>query len=159
MVVYTHSSLVVKRRDDLEDNFLSAVWLEVGMPRQHKILVATFYREWQQLHQVDNSTRSVPAQQERWCNFLSKWEAALSEGKEVIVMGDINLDFLKWTRSDLPSSDSAVRLKSLTEALFSRIFPHGVSQLVKDATRVWPGQSDSGLDHIYSNKPEKRSEV
>ena len=154
VVVYTHSSLIVKRRDDLEDNTLSAVWLEVGMPRQHKILVATFYREWQNVHQVDNSSRSVTDQLERWCNFLDKWESALSEGKEVIVMGDINLDFLKWTRSDLPPSDSAVKLKSLIEELFSRIFPQGVSQLVKDATRVWPGQSDSGLDHIYTNKPD-----
>ena len=74
-------------------------------------------------------------------------------------MGDVNLDFLKWTRNNLPAVDSAVRLKPLTEALFSRIFPLGVSQLVKQATRVWPGQPDSGLDHIYSNKPEKCSEV
>ena len=33
MVVYTHSSLVVKRRHDLEHDSLSAVWLELGMPR------------------------------------------------------------------------------------------------------------------------------
>ena len=71
-VVYTHSSLVVKRRADLEDDSLSSVWLEVGMPRQRKILVATFYREWQQMNQVDNSSRSVPAQLERWCNFLTQ---------------------------------------------------------------------------------------
>ena len=77
------------------------------------------------------------------------WELALMEGKEVLVMGDINLDFLKWTRTDLPPNDSTMRLNSLTGALFSRIFPHGVSQLVQEATRVWPGQQDSGLDHIY----------
>ena len=52
-----------------------------------------------------------------------------------------------------------MRLKPLTEALFSRIIPHGISQLVKEATRVWPGQPDSGLDHIYSNKPEKCSAI
>ena len=159
VVVYTHSSLVVKRREDLEDESLSAVWLEVGMPRQRKILVATMYREWQHLHQADQASRSIPAQLERWCNFLAMWETALMEGKEVIVMGDMNLDFLKWTRTNLAPNDSTYRLKSLTEALFSRIFPHGVSQLVKEATRVWPGQTDSGLDHIYSNKPEKCSEV
>ena len=26
-------------------------------------------------------------------------------------------------------------------------------------TRSWPGQPEAGLDHIYSNKPEKLSEV
>ena len=52
-----------------------------------------------------------------------------------------------------------MRLKSLIELLFSRIIPHGVSQLVTVPTRSWPGQEDSGLDHIYSNKPDKLSNV
>ena len=158
-VVYTHSSLVVKRREDLEDEVISSVWLEAGLPRQRKIIVATFYREWQQPGNADQSSKSIQDQLERWCRFLTQWEAALSEGKEVIVMGDINLDFLKWTRTDLTPTDSTLRLKPLTEALFSRIFPHGVSQLVKVATRVWPGLADSGLDHIYSNRPEKCSDI
>ena len=150
---------MVKRRQDLEDNLLPSVWLEVGLPRQRKILIATFYREWQHMNQSENSSKSIQSQLERFCSFLTQWEAALSEGREVIVMGDINLDFLKWARTDLSSTDSTVRLKPLIEALFSRIFPHGVSQLVKEAIRVWPGQSDSGLDHIYSNKPDKCSAI
>ena len=129
------------------------------MPKQRKILVSVMYREWQHLNQEDQSSRSIPAQLERWNIFLTNWEAAISEGREVMVMGDISLDFLKWTRNNLSNSDSSTRLKPLTEARFSRIFPHGVSQLVIEATRVWPGQTDSGLDHIYSNKPEKCSEV
>jgi hypothetical protein len=160
VVVYTHSSLVVKRRPDLEDDTLSAIWLEVGMPRQKKILVANVYREWKFMNQgVDDESGSTAAQLERWCKFLSKWETALAEGKEVMVLGDINLDFLKWTRTDLPQSDQAVKLRPLTEQLFSRIFPHGVSQLVQVATRVWLGVQNSGLDHIYSNKPEKCSDI
>ena len=38
VVVYTHNSLVVKRRPDLEDNRVSAIWLEVGLPNKRKIL-------------------------------------------------------------------------------------------------------------------------
>ena len=81
------------------------------------------------------------------------------EGKEVVVMMDANIDFLKWTREDLPASDSTSKLKPLITLLFRKIFPYGVSQLVKNATRTWPGQTDSGLDHIYSNKPNKLSQV
>ena len=33
VVVYTHKSLVVKRRHDLEDSSVSAIWLEAGLPR------------------------------------------------------------------------------------------------------------------------------
>ena len=159
IVVYTHSSIVVKRRHDLEDQSISAIWLEVGLPRQKKILVANVYREWQYLGQETHESGSVQSQLQRWSVFLDKWESALSEGKEVMVLGDVNLDFLKWSRRDLPTTDSAVRLKPLTEQLFSRIFPHGVSQLVRGATRTWPGQVDAGLDHVYTNKPEKCSEV
>ena len=159
VVVYTHSSLVVKRRSDLEDSSLSAIWLEVGMPRKRKILVANIYREWQHMGQGhENQSGSIAAQLERWCLFLDKWETALSEGKEVLVLGDINLDFLKWNK-DLPSNDSSSCLKKLSEQIFTRIFPLGVSQLIRVATRVSPASPPSGLDHVYTNKPEKCSEV
>ena len=159
IVVYCHKSLVVKRRRDLEDNNISAIWLEIGLPRQKKILHCQAYREWQHLGQADNLSGKIAAQLQRWESFLSKCELALMEGKEVVVMMDANLDFLKWDRDDLPPSDSTSKLKPLITKLFNQIFPYGVSQLVKSATRTWPGQADSGLDHIYSNKPEKLSDV
>ena len=159
IVVYSHNSLVVKRRHDLEDDRISAIWLEAGLPRQKKIVICQAYREWKYLGQADNSSATVQAQLERWLTFLEKWEQALLEGKEVIVMMDANLDFCKWTRDDLPPNDSTLRLQPLIEQLFSRIFPHGVAQLVSVPTRAWPGQPDAGLDHLYTNKTEKLSEV
>ena len=66
VVVYTHNSLVVKRRHDLEDANISSIWLEVGLPRKRKILVCHAYREWKHLYQADNSSGSIPAQQQRW---------------------------------------------------------------------------------------------
>ena len=74
-------------------------------------------------------------------------------------MMDANLDFLKWTRDNLPPNDNTVRLRPLIEQLFINIFPHGVSQVVNVPTRSWPGQEDAGLDHIYTNKPDKLSDV
>ena len=159
IVVYTHSSLVVKRRHDLEDNRISAIWLEAGLPRQKKIVICQAYREWRYLDQGNNISGTIDSQLERWLIFLDKWEQALMEGKEVIVMMDANIDFLKWTKNDLSTNDSTLRLKPLIENLFRRIFPLGVAQLVEVPTRAWPGQPESGLDHIYSNKREKLSEV
>ena len=72
---------------------------------------------------------------------------------------DANLDFCKWTRDDLPPSDSTSRLRTLIDLLFTKILPHGVSQLVTVPTRAWPGQTEAGLDHIYTNKPDKLSNV
>ena len=77
----------------------------------------------------------------------------------MIVTGDINLNHLEWTKDDLPANNQTKKLRSLIHELFSRILPHGVSQLVTTATRVWPGQPDSGLDHFYSNTPGKLSPI
>ena len=150
----TLKSLVIKRRHDLEDESVSAIWLEAGLPRQKKIVICHAYREWRYLGQEDGSSSTIAAQMARWGSLLNMWEKALLEGKEVILMMDANLDFCKWTRNDLNPSDSTRRLKPLIELLFTKIFPHGVSQLVTLPTRVWPGQTDAGLDHLYSNKPQ-----
>ena len=99
------------------------------------------------------------AQKERWSALISQWERALSEDKEVLVLMDANIDFLRWTDPSPPANSSTARTRPMVEELFSRIFPHGVSQLVTVPTRSWPGQPDTGIDHLYSNKPDKLSEV
>ena len=118
------------------------------------------YRQWRLVGQPDGISASVPSQLTRWNVFLDNWEKALLEDKEVIVALDANLDHLTWRVQDnLPSHSSSVRLKSLIEALFTRIIPHGVTQLVTGATRMERGQPRTGLDHLYTNKVEKLSSV
>ena len=154
VVVYTHNLLIVKRRYDLEDKNISSIWLEVGLPRQRKFLVCHAYREWRHLYQGDHSSGTLEAQHDRWRQFLTQWERALNENKEVIVAMDANIDFLKWTSDTLQPG-----VKPLVNDLFSNIFPLGVSQMVNSPTRYWPGQPPSGLDHLYTNRPNKLSEV
>ena len=62
VAVYTHSSLRVKRRPDLEDNEVAAVWLECGLPSQHSILVCMGYRQWRLPGQQDSTSASVREQ-------------------------------------------------------------------------------------------------
>ena len=159
VVVFTHNSLVVKARPDLMHDQISSIWLEVGLPRKKKILICNTYREWGYLRQEDKSSRTLSEQLVRWKIFITQWERALSEDKEVVVTGDINIDSMKWMRDDLPSNDSTHKLKALTQILFERIIPHGVSQQVTVPTHSWPGQQDSCLDHLYTNQPDKLSEV
>ena len=70
VAVYTHDSLRVKRRPDLEDDTVSAVRLECGLPGQQGILVCVGYRQWQLLGQGDKSSGSVSEQLVRWLRFL-----------------------------------------------------------------------------------------
>ena len=151
VVCYKHTSLVGGLREDLMSDNFSSIWMEIGLPRKKKILVCQLYREWQHLGQTDRTSSSIPAQLDRWISFLDQWERAIDTGKEVIVMGDCNLDYLKF--SDIG------QLQSLVDLMYERIFPHGVQQCVKVPTRSWPGQKDSCLDHIYTNTPDKISQA
>ena len=159
VVVYTHRSLVVKVRADLMCDSYSSIWLEVGLPRHKKFLVCQTYREWQLLSQNDQSSLTVPKQLNRWNVFLDQWMRALDSGLEVHVLGDLNINHCNWVDSSLPASNQTSKLRPLIQALFTYILPHGVSQCVLGPTRHWPGQTPSGLDHYYTNKPEKLSPV
>ena len=74
-------------------------------------------------------------------------------------MMDANIDFLTWRDNDLPPYHSSFKLKPLIDLLFEKILPLGVTQLVKDATRIQRGCPKTGLDHVYSNKIDKISHV
>ena len=85
---------------------------------------------------------------------------ALNTGMECVVMGDFNLDFLSFYRSDLPVNSQAYRLQPLVDELLSRVGPYGVKQCVVGPTRQGrTGQSDSGLDHLWTNNPAKMSQI
>ena len=76
VAVYTHNTLRVKRRTDLEVDTVAAIWLECGLPNQRGILICVGYRQWRLLGQADNTSASVQEQFNRWSLFLDKWEAA-----------------------------------------------------------------------------------
>ena len=159
VIVYTHKSLVVKLRPDLMCDEYSSIWMEVGLPRHKKFIVGQTCREWQLPNQPDRSSLAVSEQLNRWEVFLSQWEKALDSGLEVHVLGDLNMNHCNWTDLNLPASNQTSKLRSLISALFTRILPYGVSQHVVGPTRHWPGQISTGLDHYYTNRPNKLSPV
>ena len=109
--------------------------------------------------QEDHSSLTLSTQSNRWSIFLQKWEQALKEDRECLVLGDVNLDFLEWNKQNLPPNDSSHKLRPLKDNLFATILPYGVTQLVKKPTRVSPSGIESGLDHVYTNKPDKCLDV
>ena len=158
VAAYTRDGLFVKRRRDLEGSKVCTLWLQVGLPNKPGALVMFGYRQWQLPGPVEGSG-TVPAQLERWLNIIEQWERALEERRETLCMMDANIDFLTWTKEDLPNNHSSSKLRPLTQALFTRILPQGVSQLVTCATRAERGVPVTGLDHLYTNRPNKLSEV
>jgi len=126
---------------------VSTVWLEVGLPHKRKFLVCHIYREWGYMRQPDKTSHSRTAQLDRWNTIVSKWEEALRGDKEVLVLGDVNLNSLKWATDDLPPDDAINKQRPLIDSLFTRIFNLGVAQLVSV-----PTHQGRCLDHFYSNK-------
>ena len=160
IVVYTHKDIVAKLRPDLMCDRYSSIWLEVGLPKHKKFLVSQSYREWQYTNQRgDRSSSSIPEQLNRWLVFLDQWERALDTGMEVHCLGDMNLNHCNWMDQNLPKNNQSYKLRDLITALFTRILPHGVSQHVVGPTRHFPGQVSTGLDHYYTNRPAKLSQV
>ena len=159
LVMYKQEGITAKLRGDLMTNEIDSIWLQLGFKGHKKILVGGLYRVWQNLYQADNSSLSVNSQLQRWNIFLNQWERAIHEGKETIVLGDLNLDWFSSMESDPPRGSSAYRLKPLVEELKAKIIPLGVVQCVRDSTRCWRGQSDSCLDLLFTNTPEKLSQV
>ena len=134
-------------------NKFSSVWLEVGLPHHKRFLVSQSYREWQYTNQRgDRTSSSIPEQLNRWLIFLDQWERALSTGMEVHCLGDMNLNHCNWIDPNLPRTNQSFKLKELISALFTRIVPHGVTQLVTGPTRHFPGQVSTGLDLYYTNR-------
>ena len=95
----------------------------------------------------------------RWIIFIDQFERALNTGLELYTLGDVNLDFLTWTKADLDPNHRTVKLRPLINILFDKIISRGVKQCVTCYTQSWPGQEDTGLDQFYTNTPSKVSSV
>jgi hypothetical protein len=161
VAVYTHKSITVKRRSDLEEKDLQMVCLEAGLPGLRKSLYMVGYRQWQLPGQQDRTSGTVAAQAERWDRLLGRWEAALREGKEVILVMDTNLDAMTWRKEPhtLPRHCTSLTHAALIDSLFERILPQGV-EMVTPAMPTWArGDQRSCLDNVYTTAPGKLSPV
>ena len=168
VAVYTHKKLVVRRREDLEDQETQAIFLEGGLANQKKTVWLMAYRQWRLVTVTAPGqravgiagTETVTAQGERWGRIIAGWSKVLQEGKEVVSMMDSNLDHTTWTEEtdNLPRHSSSISHKQLIEQLFTEVFSQGTMNMV--AGHTWyRGQLKAGLDQVCSNQPQKLSPV
>ena len=74
-------------------------------------------------------------QEARWNKIVTKWEEAGRNGN-CIVIGDINLDMLRWSQPE----QHLVNMVDITQNV---IEVAGFTQIVDKVTRCWKSQSDS----------------
>ena len=114
-----------RRREDLECNDLQALWIELGSSKKRPLLVCTIYRP-----------------PDTGCQFFDSLsvmlETANKECKEILVMGDFNLNYL----SDCSSTR---RMQSLSDE-------GSLTQMIAEPTRVTQN-SMTLIDRIYASSP------
>lgn len=130
ILVYVKTGINAKRREDLEINDISCLWIEVTPEKGKSFLVGNLYRP----------PDSKIEYNDRFETFI---ENASNEGKELILLGGFNKNLL--------NEHTNREWLNLTMSL-------GLSQMVDQPTRVTPMISTL-IDHIYTNIEENINHV
>ena len=127
VLVYVNKKIKHKRRTDLEDSRIEAVWLEVYPYKSNRpLLFAGVYRRPAYLKEDDE--------------LLEKnIESAYLLNLETIISGDTNVNYLTF---------QVFRKHRLIRALTSMHFKQLVTQVTRPISKTC-------LDHIFSNRPER----
>ena len=147
LVLLVRDGIDVTLETDLMDDQVTSIWVKLSRKGAGRILIGGVYREHRFLHQPDDSSNHPGEQLRRWNIFLSQVERA-STNTSCHVIGDCNLDYIKWTTPDQRHEQMVTATKNTLETL-------GFAQLIEGATRSWPGQADSCIDHLWTNEAEK----
>ena len=124
VILYVRNTINCKRRTEYEISKIETIWSEITLPNSKPFLLCTAYRP--------------PNVTSAWIDLLeAELSAAQTSGLELVLMGDINIDFRscsnnKWLQM--------IQLFDLT-------------QMVTDFTRITPSTATI-IDHIYTSNPE-----
>ena len=94
ILALVHHSLKAKLRSDLMTHEVFTIWIEIEREHEKNVIVGGIYRTWSDQQPLDLDI------------ILSQIGRASSDNFPLLIMGDINLDTLRW--SD-PSLDKKLR--------------------------------------------------
>ena len=147
IILLAREELKIEIQSNLMDDDIASIWLKVVRKGARKLFICGIYREHQLLLQPDPNTTKLPEQQlKRWRTFINRVVDATRNAK-CIIIGDTNLDHLKWLDPDQHHKDMVNMMKNEVETL-------GYSQSIVGPTRFWPGQNSSLIDQCWTNSPE-----
>ena len=145
IMLLVKDGIIVSRLQE-QDTGSASIWVRIGHGRNSSLTVGGIYREHLRLGQTDrNISRQelLRLQEARWNVIIRKWKQMGLHGK-CIVIGDVNLDHLRWNNPEQHHEHMVDCVKNLIEI-------DGFVQLVENHTRTMRHQTDSLLDHIWSN--------
>ena len=147
LIMLAKNGLDFVLKEDLMDDIFTSIWIKISRPGVKSLLICGLYREHQYLNQDSDWSLQPAEQSKRWSNFLSQVETARISATCHII-GDFNLDHKRW---DLPDHH---HLQMITDAK-NTLETGGFFQLITEVTRSWPGQSDTLINHFWTNDVQK----
>ena len=121
--MYINSAIEFDRRKDLETDKAEIMWLQLNPPKSKSFLVGYVYRPPKTKANIDRKIEQ-------------NIEQATTQGKDIYVLGDVNVDLLKGGEN---------------KPIYRNLMSFGLDQLIWEVTRP---ASQACLDHIYINNPD-----
>jgi len=130
LLCYIKDAITYERRNDLENSDIEIIWLEVKYATSKNILTGFFYRP--------------PSANSDWLNTFSEdLELIHGEGKEIILMGDMNINLKNSTTNTLGN----------TRKLLNILDSVNLKQVISEFTRV-SSNTKTLIDHAYVSNPK-----
>ena len=147
-------SLNYKRRYEYESNEVCNIWVEIFLNKGKSLMLMGGYRTWSSLkaQNIINSN-SNKNQLKRFKITLDNWARALSEDKDTIVCIDDNID------SSDGRHNKKYNIHNLHNLLTDHLNTYSIAQCNNEYTRITSHQHPSTIDKIYTNKPNKMTNI
>ena len=131
IIVYWRDKYDCSRRQDLEPPDIESVWIQLNIVNSQNLLICYIYRPESNIIWYDN--------------FEKQLDKAYSTNKEIILLGDLNIDY---------SGGCSVQRWSDITAIFN------LHQMVEKPTRSRVTNSTATIiDHVYTSKPNFIKEI
>ena len=150
IVLIARNELTISIQNQYMDDKTATIWVKVGEDRSKSILIGGIYREFNQLGATNHDSTWLEGQnlqEERWELIVKNGKKAGRDGK-CLVLGDINLNHLKWENPEN-------QVKNMVDHTKTNIETTGFIQLITTPTRFCENQRPSLLDHIWTNQPNR----
>ena len=153
--IMVKNGIKYKRRQQFEDKLNSDIWIEISNGGRKNFLLCGSYRQWSLLKEMGiKNSGTIQQQEDRYKKSIENWQKALDENRDTIFLTDDNID--SNINSDL---NKKYRTQNLQSILYDHMIKNNLLQHNHENTRFVRHHKESCIDHIYSNVPNKISDV
>ena len=155
--VLISDKILYKRRRDLEIEGCSTVWIQIRTQEKKQFLIQSIYRQFTRLGKPNTS--SIKMQNDRIQLISSKWMDAQNENREIITVGDFNINSINWGKHYMDKSDYDKMKHKMYKTLKENNLENGNDQINTERTR----ESENGiggpacLDMAFTTDPARIS--